>query len=382
MLFRSVLSGQAPPEVLRNALVLVGSTALGLGDRVATPLSPLSPGVAVHVEMLASLLDNAPARELAQPGGILFGAGLAWTLLLLWWGRHDMHPWRLIGWALGGAALWGLGNWLLWRELGWAVPVWPVWIFLMLAFALLAPLENRRAWKQLGGLVRQVSSYIPAPVVQRLLGEQPPPGLDAERRVLTVLFADLRGFTTLAEQSSPERVALLVQKLLSELSAAVMRHGGTVEKFTGDGLMAIWGAPMPDSEQAAHALAAGVELQTTMQTLQPWFAEHGFPPMALGVGINTGEAVVGIYGNASHRAYTAHGDAVNVGERIQRLTRETGIPLLLGEATAQQLPAGRCTYVGEYAVAGRKGSVAVWCRAEDGRGTIKAVADTLRIDTR
>jgi len=362
-----VLSRQAPRELLENALVLVGSTALGLGDRVATPLSSLTPGVAVHAELLSALLDDVAVRDFPYPGWIMAAMGLAWSLLLVAFARQEMHPWRLVAWAVAGLATWGMANLLLWRQLGWAVPVWPVWIFQMTAFALLAPLENRQAWRQLGGLVRQVSSYIPAPVVQRLLGEGRgvAPGLDAEQRLLTVLFADMRGFTTLAEQETPERVALLVQRLLSELSAAVVSHGGTVEKFTGDGLMAIWGAPDPDPEHAPHALQAAAALQERVAALQPWLAGHGFPALRLVVGINTGQAVVGIYGNASHRAYTAHGDAVNVGERIQRLTRDLGISILFGEATAGLLPAGSAAFVGRYPVPGRQEPVAVWCRTED-----------------
>lgn len=362
----SVLNGRVDPSIFANALVLVGSTALGLGDRIVTPVSPLSPGVAVHVELLTALLDNALVRPLPWAGLVLVATCLAWSLFLLWAVRQAMHPWRLLALSAVGVVLWGVVNVVLWHRFSLALALWPVWLFQVFAFILLAPLETRRAWAHLGNLAKQVSSYIPAQIVERmLLAPTMRAGLDVEQKALTVLFADLRNFTTLAEQQTPERVAQLVQKVLGAWSDCVMQHGGVIEKFTGDGLLAIWGAQDADPQQVARALAAAEAMQAALRDMQPWLLQEGFPPLAMGVGINTGPAVVGIYGSDSHRAYAAHGDAVNVGERIQRLTRETGIPLLLGEASARLLPASPLHHVGSYDVQGRVGQVSVWCREMD-----------------
>lgn len=362
-----LLQGKADPELLANSIVLIGSTALGVGDRITTPQGSLMPGITIHAELLAGLLDNF---YITHPPY----ASLIWLLVTALWGGvllllrdNQLHPWKVLLWSTSGGIIWGIANLLLWHHYGLELPLTPVWIFLLLSFTLIVPVENLRTLKQLGGLVTQVSSYIPASVVRRLLDTPARQSAtpETDQRLVTVLFADLRGFTTFAEQSSPEKVALLVQKMLSELSAIVAAHGGIIEKFTGDGLMAIWGAPDPDPYHAQHALDAAVDMQARIQALQPWFAEHDFPKMRLGVGINTGEAVVGIYGNRDHRSYSAHGDAVNVGERIQRLTKETGIPVLFGATTADQLSARQSVAVGSYPVAGRQQYVTVHCRPED-----------------
>jgi adenylate cyclase len=365
----NVLTGTVDPEIFANALVLVGSTALGLGDRIVTPVSPLSPGVAVHVELLTALLDDALIRPLPWADFVLLAVCLLWSLFLLWAVRQTMHPWRLLALSAGGVLLWGAGNILLWRQFSLALALWPVWLFQVFAFILLAPLETRRAWAHLGSLARQVSSYIPAQIVERMLhAPAMRSGLDAEQKAVTVLFADLRNFTTLAEQQTPERVAQLVQKVLGAWSDCVMQYGGVIEKFTGDGLLAIWGTQDADPQQAAKALAAAEAMQGALHDMQAWLQLEGFPPLAMGVGINTGPAVVGIYGSDSHRAYAAHGDAVNVGERIQRLTRETGIPLLLGEASTHLLSGVPLRHVGRYGVQGRVAQVSVWCREADWLG--------------
>jgi len=181
----------------------------------------------------------------------------------------------------------------------------------------------------------------------------------SEIRVLSVLVADLRGFTRATEGKSPAQAAQLVQKCLEALSAGVSLYGGTIEKFTGDGLMAIWGAPHADPEHARHALQAALHMQGEVRALAGWLKENGFNPMRVSIGINTGEMAVGIFGK-THRAWTAHGDAVNLATRIEQLTRELGVDLLVGEETARHLRFVDMENMGAHLVKGRQEKVTVY----------------------
>ena len=157
-----------------------------------------------------------------------------------------------------------------------------------------------------------------------------------------------------------EAVAELAQRCLDTLTQVVYEFGGTIEKYSGDGLMAIWGAPRPDPQHAQHAIEAGITMQKNIEALETWFIAHDFKPMKVSVGVNTGEMAVGVFGGDAHLAWTAHGDAVNVASRIEQLTRSVNVDFLLGERTALLYGFEKLRYVGDYEVKGRQQSVVVY----------------------
>lgn len=170
------------------------------------------------------------------------------------------------------------------------------------------------------------------------LGALSPEITDKERRTLTVVFADLSGFTSFSERQDPEAVEATVDTLLADLGGVVESYGGYVDKYMGDAVMAFWGAPLSDPEHARHALEAARELLTVAPELEAEFRRQGWPPLRIGIGLNTGVMNVGNMGSEFRMAYTVLGDAVNLGSRLEGLTRTYGVPLIVSETTRAAVP--------------------------------------------
>ncbi len=358
---------------LDNALVLVGSSALGIGDRVATPIDTLTPGVEVHAQLLAALLDQRPIRPLAADSApfllLLAAVLLSWLL----WPRHRHAAllWPVVALAALAAVL----SWLLLARDLW-LPLSPLPLLVLAIAALDLLRQNVSLSARLQGVGHRFSSFLPSLLVGRLLEDQRI-GPETELRMMTVLIADIRGFTRASEGKRPEQVAEFAQKCFEVLSAEVTRHGGIIEKYTGDGLVALWGAPAggqagqagalrvslpvrpaaPDGRapaaealDAARAVSAALAMQDGIDRLAGWFGERGYGPLRLSIGLNTGPLSVGVYGSRDHFAWSAQGQAFNVASRIERLTRELDDNLLMGRPTAELLAADQVRGVGSYAI--------------------------------
>ena len=150
---------------------------------------------------------------------------------------------------------------------------------------------------------------------------------------MTILFCDVRDFSAISEGLDPRELARLMNEFLTPLSRIVHKHRGTIDKYMGDCIMAFWGAPLPDPEHARHALLAGIEMQQALRELRPHFRERGWPEIRAGVGINTGRVSVGNMGSELRVAYTVMGDAVNIASRLEGMTRQYGVDIVVGENT-------------------------------------------------
>jgi adenylate cyclase len=182
--------------------------------------------------------------------------------------------------------------------------------------------------------------YLPEPVVQRLAIErQGSDWLKPERREMTILFADIQGFTAMAEMLPPEVVANITKQLFTNLTGVIHEHQGTVDKYMGDAVMAFWGAPLLDDQHALHAAKAALAMQAVVSQLNTAVFSQQNINIHLGIGINTGVVVVGNLGSEQRHAYTVMGGAVNAASAIQQLTRHYPYDILAGEETASQLPA-------------------------------------------
>ncbi len=355
---------------LDNALVLVGSSALGIGDRVATPVDKLTPGVEVHAQLMAALLDQHLIRPLGADSApfllLLAAVLLSWLL----WPRHR-HA-ALLWPAVLLAVLTAVLSWLLLARNLW-LPLSPLPLLVLAIAGLDLLRQNVSLSARLQGVGHRFSSFLPTMLVGRLLEEQRV-GPETELRTMTVLIADIRGFTRASEGKQPEQVAEFAQKCFEVLSAEVARHGGIIEKYTGDGLVALWGvpaggertgrgvpllvkpaategsAPAAEALDAARAVSAALAMQRGIHHLAGWFAERGYGPLKLSIGLNTGPLSVGVYGSRDHFAWSAQGQAFNVASRIERLTRELDDDLLMGLATAHLLAADQVRGVGQYVV--------------------------------
>lgn len=353
---QSVMQHQIDPAQLNNAVVLLGSTALGLGDYVATPTRNIAPGLELHAQIFSAILDNSFIQPKQSIEWVIIPVLLMGLIFVVLSSRNSKANFMIMIVLL---IIIISTQYLLFKLMHWHIPSSPAVLSTLLLGLSTLLHDNFLVNRKLSALALQMGKFIPASLAKRMMrGRDLTPG--TEERELTVLVADMRGFTSAAEGISPEKVALLAQKCLETLTQAVYQYGGNIEKFSGDGLMAIWGAPQPDADHANHAFLAGQLMQIKIHQLAPWFKQHGFKPMQVSIGINTGKMAFGVFGGDSHLAWSAHGDAVNVASRIEQLTRQVGKPMLVGKTTAELVGIHLFQDCGEYIVKGRQVAVRVY----------------------
>ncbi len=175
--------------------------------------------------------------------------------------------------------------------------------------------------------------YVSHEVLQKILSSQDLSKLSGNRRRITVLFADIKGFTRIAESLSPEEVVTFLNSYFSAMIEIIFRNHGTLDKFIGDGLMVLFGAPMDDQFQEEHAIQAAIEMQRETKRICEDWLKQGRPPIQIGIGINSGNAIVGTIGSETRMEYTAIGDAVNVAARLESITREVEADILMTDKT-------------------------------------------------
>jgi adenylate cyclase len=328
-----VLHDRVEIDQLKNRIVLVGTTAPGLLDMRATPVAEVYPGVEVHANMIAGILD----QNLKEHPAYMVGAEVVWLLLIgiaLSFLLPQMAPVKAIlvsvfvfavtqGMSL---AIWHYGDLLF--------PVASSLVMIALIFALdmsYGYFVESRTKRQISGLF---GKYVPGELVEEMIkNPEQVVSMEGDSREMTILFSDVRGFTTISEGLDPKELALLMNEFLTPLSRVVYKHHGKVDKYMGDCIMAFWGAPLPDPEHAKHAILAGIEMQATLKSLQPHFKERGWPEIHIGVGINTGRVSVGNMGSEVRVAYTVMGDAVNLASRLEGITKQYGVGVVVGENT-------------------------------------------------
>lgn len=326
-----ILKGQVSKEALEGAIVLVGTTAPGLMDLRSTPVSAVYAGVEVHANMIAGMLDNsirhAPtyARG-AELAALLVGGGLLILLLPL------LGPLWSLALTIGVVALSGLTNYLAWRS-GLVLPLASQMTLFPLLYAFNASygfLVESRTKRQITGLFGQ---YVPPQIVQTMSKDPENFTMAAEAREMTVLFTDVVGFTSISEKLSPKELATFMNEYLTAMTAIIYEHGGTVDKYIGDAIMAFWGAPLHDPDHALHAVQAALAMRKRMVSLQQEMTVQGFPEIKIGIGVNSGTMRVGNMGSSFRVAYTVMGDAVNLASRLEGLTRQYDTWVIAGEAT-------------------------------------------------
>ncbi|MDH3895365.1 MAG: adenylate/guanylate cyclase domain-containing protein, partial [Chromatiales bacterium] len=214
--------------------------------------------------------------------------------------------------------------------------------------------RGRRALSALFG------QYVPPELVREMASNPRRFGMQTVSRDMTVLFADVRGFTGIAEDLEPPELSLLMNEFLTVMTRVIHRHRGTIDKYMGDAVMAFWGAPVPDPEHARNAMRAAFEMHGAMQSLLPRFRKQGWPELGVGIGLNSGQMRVGNMGSEFRIAYTVLGDAVNLGARIESLTREYGVTVAVGQQTREALPDIGCLELDIVRVRGKERPVAIY----------------------
>jgi adenylate cyclase len=331
-----VLEGRVDPAILRERIALVGTTAPGLLDLRSTPVGPAYPGVEIHANLIAGMIDGTikqrPPYVLGAEVTLLFLSGVLMALVL-----PLLNPQRaVVVTALVLAAVFGL-NVLVWSWANLVLPMASGGLMIALLFALnmsYGYFVESRAKRQITGRFGQ---YVPPELVDEMSEHPERFSMEGESRELSVLFSDVRGFTTISEGLDPKQLSRLMNEFLTPLTQVIYRHRGTIDKYMGDCIMAFWGAPLDDPQHARNAVLAGLEMQATMKSLQPEFERRGWPALSIGVGANSGRMSVGNMGSDVRVAYTVMGDAVNLASRLEGLTKQYGVDMIVGEGTRSAL---------------------------------------------
>ena len=332
-----VINGTASPELLEGRIALVGATAAGLLDLRATPVQADYPGVEIHANMIAGILDESirenPGYTVGAEFLLLLACGLLMAFLLpvlspVWAGAMTLT--LLVGIIAANLAIWQLGGF-----------VFPLATSVLMLIALFlfnmwyAYFFEARGKRQLTGLFGE---YVPPELVEEMSQNPGSFTLESQLRELTVLFSDVRDFTSISEGLSAAELSELMNAYLSAMTRVIYDHRGTVDKYIGDAIMAFWGAPIHDDNHARHALRAALAMVAQARRLSERFSERGWPKLRIGIGINTGDMNVGNMGSRYRRAYTVMGDAVNLGSRLEGLTKRYGVSIIASRATRDAVP--------------------------------------------
>jgi adenylate cyclase len=342
-----VLEGDAqiPKDAFADQIVLVGRAvraAVEAGgatsDTFPTPFLLESKRLTPGVEVQATILENALMGQTLTEAGFWQNLGLLTAALVLalpvlvFW-----HPVRsgvlmiAVAAVVAGASVWMFTAWQQWYLLGSPAVALAASYLAMGTGSYLT--EKKRATQ----LRSAFSMYVSGELVNEIVARPEMLRLGGQRRELTVLFTDLAGFTSVSEKLEPETVADLINLYLNAVTEVIMRHGGTVDKYVGDAVMAFWNAPLPDPQHALHATQAAVEMQDAMDKLQPRFREHGIEGLKMRVGVHSGPAIVGNMGSDLRFNYTAMGDTVNLASRLEGANKPYGTAILVSASTAAQL---------------------------------------------
>jgi adenylate cyclase len=320
-----------PADEFRDKIVIVGATAAALGDLRVTPISNTYPGV----EILATAIDNLKSQRAMMGTPDAVRMVLAASLLALVFAAFRLHRNAVeTGVALAAASAMLLGAQYAALSVRLLLPVAVPLLFawaLYLYGAMLAYLREKRTREQ---AVRLFSRFLNPDVVRKIVDQgETIESLSGKTRQISILFSDIRGFTTLSETRPPQEIVSLLNRYFSRQVAVVFRHGGTLDKFIGDCIMAFWGAPLEDPRHAEHAVAAALEMEQVLLAFKKELGEAG-RDFDVGIGIHTGSAVVGFIGAEQKLDYTAIGDAVNLASRIEGLTKDAHSRILVSRETA------------------------------------------------
>lgn len=344
------------PEKLRNTLrgkpVLLG-VILRFEDRLRMPVALAAwephrrrlPGVMLHAQVLRSMLNNGLIQPVSAP--------LQWALLLVaalfWFGRNWLKGVAL---ALFLPGVFALAMVMMWKGMHLQIAV--AMLTAIFAFAARFAYEAIRGRREKRFLRDVFSSYVSPPILKQILAGKIKPGLGGAREQVTVLFSDIRNFTHRSENLAPEESIGLLNEYFSEMTAAVHHCGGTVDKFIGDGLMAIFGAPQKLACAEKAALEAAQEMLVRLARLNQRLEARGVEEIRIGIGLASGSVVLGHVGSSVRHEYTAIGDVVNTASRLEALTKELGYPIICNAAVADAVgAAGGLIDLGQLPVRGR-----------------------------
>jgi adenylate cyclase len=322
-------------DVLQGTIALVAATAPGLLDIRSTPFGSVYPGAEIHANVIAGILDGKfrwqPAYTVVLEllSVLIFGLMSVLILPLLSPIRATIQTLLIFGTVI-------LLNYYMWNVQMHVLPMATTLIAISGIYVLnmfFGYFFETRSQFQMSELFGQ---YVPPDLVKEMSRDPQNYSLASQRREMTVLFSDIRDFTSISEHLNPAQLSQMLNEYLTPMTEIIQKYNGTIDKYIGDALMAFWGAPLEDPDHASHALHAAQGMLDEIHNLNRDFAKKDWPIIKIGVGINSGEMSVGNMGSHFRRAYTVLGDSVNLGSRLEGLTKLYGVDMLVGESTAEQ----------------------------------------------
>ena len=354
-----LLSGTFDPGRIDGNIVLVGSSAAGLNDLKATPVSPDMPGVEIHAQLLEQILQqDFLFRPDWGPGAEIVFALLTGIMLIVTVPRLGALPGAGIG-AIAVVVAAAV-SWFAFRNGQVLIdPTYP--IFVLIALYVFSTLLNYRLTERQQREIRDAfSRYMSPEYVEQLARNPEKLVLGGETRMMTIMFCDIRGFTSLSEGMTSHELGQLINEFLTPMTEIVMAHKGTIDKYIGDCIMAFWNAPLDDPEHVKNAVAAAQHMRRKLAELNEAWAAEGRRTLEVGIGLNSGECSVGNFGSNQRFNYSLLGDPVNLASRLEGLTKVYGVDLILGEDTAERFDQPDLIELDLVAVKGRSRAVRIF----------------------
>jgi adenylate cyclase len=350
---------EVDPALFRDKIVFVGTTAAGLHDLFLTPYGDAGemPGIQIHASVLDGILSNSFVRRAGSGSSIALlsftaiAIGILGVYLPFWW--TILAAFAIAGLDFGlVVSSFERGVWLPFVPAGLTIVFAE---FSSVAYKYFIEDREKREVRSL------FARFVSPDVVKELVKDPSKARLGGHRREMTVLFSDIRGFTTISEAGEPEAITEQLNEYFSHMIELLLRHKGTFDKFVGDMIMGLFNAPLDDPDHADHAVQMGLAMLRELQTLNRKWESEGKPHFDIGIGINTGPMIAGLIGSEKTLSYTVIGDNVNLGSRLESLNKEYHSHIIISEATYRQLKGSyNITSLGSVKVKGKTREVPIY----------------------
>lgn len=331
---KDILSGKIESKDIEGKVVLIGSTAVGAYDLRVTPFSAVMPGIEKHANVINSIIDNDFIKKTETQTDILIilFTGVFFAVL-----TGFFRVWGASISVLVFVQFIIFGQYYVFKAGYWSTMVYPVFVvaFTFLSQMIYSYAVEEKSGRKIKGLF---SSYVTKRVVEQLIKNPELAKLGGYRKEVSVLFSDIESFTSYSEKHTPEEVVAQLNEYLSEMTDVIMELDGTLDKFVGDEIMAFWGAPIDQEDHAERAVKCAVEMLRRLEKLHDKWRSEGRSVLYCGIGVNTGEVLVGNIGAESKKMdYTIIGDNVNLGARLEAITRNYDTKIVISEFTYEKI---------------------------------------------
>lgn len=347
------------PE-LENAIALIGTSAIGLADLRPTPVQVSFPGVEIQANILHGILHPesiAYSPDWTEGATITSLVFLGVLMMILY---PILQPLSLV---ISGTSLllitFGFNLWL-WSSQHINLPIIMPLLLIMAVSSIYVVHDLLKENKDRRNIHDMFGQYVPLGHINKLIENPDEISTDGEKREMSVLFSDLRNFTSLSEPLSTQELKTFLNHYLTPITKIIFDNQGTIDKYVGDMVMAFWGAPLHHPQHASQSVIAALEMQQKITEMQDEFSQLGIDNVAAGIGIHTGEMNVGDMGSDYRRAYTVLGDAVNLGSRLESLTKYYGVKILVSEETKNQCPEISFRYIDYVRVKGKQDAIKIY----------------------